>query len=131
VLEGVVQLSNPQGSVTVGQGEGAVASIGQAPTKFVLTNSNDREQMLFYLSLRDTFSSISTSPLTGPAQRGDRARILAIPPEVRTAEDWLTLAEVAPALDGRMVAAEALAQARSRSLSTSQKARADLVVCQG
>jgi hypothetical protein len=93
VLEGVVQLSNPQGSVTVGQGEGAVASIGQAPTKFVLTNSNDREQMLFYLSLRDTFSSISTSPLTGPAQRGDRARILAIPPEVRTAEDWLTLAE--------------------------------------
>jgi tetratricopeptide (TPR) repeat protein len=37
------------------------------------------------------------------------------------------LAEVAPALDGRMVAAEALAQARSRRLSASQKARADLV----
>ena len=105
VLEGVVELSNAQGSVTVRQGEGAVASIGQAPTKFVLTNSNDREQMLFYMSLRDTFSSISTSPLTGPASRGERDRIVAIPPQARSAEDWLDLAEMAPSLDGRAVAA--------------------------
>ena len=117
VLEGVVELSNAQGSVTVRQGEGAVASIGQAPTKFVLTNSNDREQMLFYMSLRDTFSSISTSPLTGRASRGERNRIVAIPPQARSAEDWLVLAEVAPSLDGRAVAADALAQARSRRLS--------------
>ena len=127
VLEGVVELSNAQGSVTVRQGEGAVASIGQAPTKFVLTNSNDREQMLFYMSLRDTFSSISTSPLTGRASRGERNRIVAIPPQARSAEDWLVLAEVAPSLDGRAVAADALAQARSQRLSASQRARADLV----
>ncbi|MBM6583821.1 FecR domain-containing protein [Microvirga sp. BT689] len=127
VLEGVVQLSNAQGSVTVRQGEGAVATIGQAPTKFILTNSNDREQMLFYMSLRDTFSSISTSPLAGPALRAERGRIAAIRPEARSAEDWLSLAEVAPSLDGRTVAAEALAQARSRGLSASQRARADLV----
>ncbi|KFG69400.1 FecR domain-containing protein [Microvirga sp. BSC39] len=127
VLEGVVELSNAQGSVTVRQGEGAVATIGQAPTKFILTNSNDREQMLFYMSLRDTFSSISTSPLTGPALRAERSRIAAIPPEARSTEDWLSLAEVAPSLDGRTAAAEALARARSRGLSASQRARADLV----
>ncbi len=66
VLEGVVELKNAQGSVTVRQGEGAVASIGQAPTKFVLVNSNDREQMLFYLTLRDAFNWLPASPARGP-----------------------------------------------------------------
>ncbi len=127
VLEGVVELSNAQGSVTVRQGEGAVASIGRAPTKFVLTNSEDREQMLFYLSLRDTFSSMPVSPLTGPALRAERARVAAIAPESRNAEDWLSLAESALALDGRIVAEQALAQARAKGLSASQRARADLV----
>ncbi|WP_201836378.1 FecR domain-containing protein [Microvirga zambiensis] len=127
VLEGVVELSNAQGSVTVRQGEGASVSIGQAPTKFVLTNSNDREQMLFYMSLRDTFSSISTSPLTGRASRAERNRVVALAPEARSAEDWLVLAEVAPSLDGRAVATDALAQARAKRLSAAQRARADLV----
>ncbi|SCY20638.1 FecR domain-containing protein [Microvirga guangxiensis] len=127
VLEGVVELRNAQGSVTVRQGEGAVASIGRAPTKFVLTNSEDREQMLFYLSLRDTFSSMPASPLTGPALRSERARIAAVPPEGRTAEDWLSLSEAAIALDGRTAAAQALTQARAKHLSAAQRARADLV----
>jgi tetratricopeptide (TPR) repeat protein len=127
VLEGVVELSNAQGSVTVRQGEGAVASIGQAPTKFVLTNSEDREQMLFYLSLRDTFSSMPVSPLTGPALRAERARVAGIPPERRSAEDWLSLAETALVLDGRAVAAQALAEARGKGLSAAHRARADLV----
>jgi tetratricopeptide (TPR) repeat protein len=127
VLEGVVELRNPQGSVTVRQGEGALVSIGQAPTKFVLTNSNDREQMLFYMTLRDTFSSISTSPLTGPALRAERTRIATVPPEARRGEDWLSLAEIALSLDGRPAAAQALAQARSQPLNASQRARADLV----
>ncbi|MBB4041257.1 tetratricopeptide (TPR) repeat protein [Microvirga flocculans] len=127
VLEGVVELTNSQGTVTVRQGEGAVVSIGQAPTKFVLTNSNDREQMLFYLSLRETFSSLSTTPLTGPGLRAERARIKALAPEARSAEDWLTLAEIAPSYDGRDVATQALAEARKRRLSTAQRARADMV----
>lgn len=127
VLEGVVELRNPQGSVTVRQGEGAVASIGQAPTKFVLVNSSDREQMLFYLTLRDAFSSASVSPLTGPALRNERARIEAVPPPARRAEDWLSLAEIAPYLDGRATAARALAEARRFPLSARQRARADLV----
>lgn len=127
VLEGVVELRNAQGSVTVRQGEGAVASIGQAPSKFVLTNSEDREQMLFYMSLRDTFASMPVSPLSGPALRAERARIAAVAPERRRAEDWLSLSETALVLDGRTVAAQALQEARAKGLSPAQRARADLV----
>ncbi len=47
VLEGVVELKNAQGSVQVRQGEGAVASIGQAPQKVVIVTPKDREQMLY------------------------------------------------------------------------------------
>ncbi|WP_134500946.1 tetratricopeptide repeat protein, partial [Microvirga pakistanensis] len=112
---------------TVRQGEGAVAAIGQAPTKFVLVSPNDREQMLFYMSLRDTFSSLPVSPLTGPALRAERARVASLAPERRSADDWLSLAETALVLDGRRVAAQALAEARTRGLSAAQRARASLV----
>jgi tetratricopeptide (TPR) repeat protein len=127
VLEGVIELRNAQGSVTVRQGEGAVASIGQAPTKFVLTNSEDREQMLFYLSLRDAFSSMPGSPLTGPALRSEHARVAAVAPELRNAEDWLSLAETGLSFEGRAIATQALAEARAKGLNKGQRARADLV----
>ncbi|WP_210492541.1 FecR domain-containing protein [Microvirga antarctica] len=127
VLEGVVELKNAQGSVTVRQGEGAVASIGQAPTKFVLVNSNDREQMLFYLTLRDAFTWLPASPLKSRALREQRARIEGIPKTSRSTGDWLDLAEAALALDGRAVAKAALAEARSRPLDRNLAARADLV----
>ncbi len=127
VLEGVVELRNAQGSVTVRQGEGAVASIGKAPTKFILVNSSDREQMLFYLALRDAFTAMPATPLKGPALRAERARIEAIPPEARRASDWLDLAEIALSLDGRPIAIKALAEARRKHLDASQRARADLV----
>ena len=39
VLEGEVELRNAKGAVTVRQGEGALAAVGQVPTKFVLVNS--------------------------------------------------------------------------------------------
>jgi len=127
VLEGVVELSNAQGSVTVRQGEGAVAAIGQAPTKFLLARPNDREQMMFYLTLRDALTWLPASPLRGSARQTERARLEAIPPEARSAEDWLARAEVALDLDGYQAAAAALAEARRRPLSASQRARADLV----
>jgi tetratricopeptide (TPR) repeat protein len=127
VLEGVVELSNPQGSVTVRQGEGAVAAIGQAPTKFVLVSPNDREQMLFYLTLRDGLMWLPATSLRGSARSAERARIEAIPPEARRGEDWLSRAEVALVLDGRKVAAAALAEARRHPLNAQQRARADLV----
>jgi len=44
VLSGTVELSNPQGSVTVGRNEGAVAEFGKAPVKVALVNPKDRVQ---------------------------------------------------------------------------------------
>ncbi|MBL0408036.1 FecR domain-containing protein, partial [Microvirga aerilata] len=125
VLEGVVQLSNPQGSVTVGQGEGAVAAVGQAPTKFVLVSPNDREQMLFYMSLREVFINLPTSPLENREFEARSTRIKATSPEARTTEDWLTLAESLMNSEGRRAAAVPLAEARNRPMTKAQRARAD------
>jgi hypothetical protein len=127
VLEGLVQLSNEFGSVSVARGEAAVARIGQAPTKVVIVDPKDREQMLFYLSLRNSFGWMPVSPLSSPEMRSQRSRIAAIPAEARSAEDWLTLAEVSLSYDGKQAALEAAAQVRRFRLSPSQKARLDLI----
>ncbi|WP_027998385.1 FecR domain-containing protein [Sinorhizobium arboris] len=127
VLEGVVELSNAYGSVTVQQGEGAVAAIGSAPTKIVIVTPKDREQMLFHLSLRNAFVWMPATPFSVPEMRRERARIEALPAASRSAEEWLTLAEIYLSLDGRHKAQAALAEATSRGLTRSQAARADLV----
>ncbi|MBG9386553.1 tetratricopeptide repeat protein [Caenimonas aquaedulcis] len=44
VLSGVVEMSNPQGAVTVASGEAAVSREGSAPVKFVLVNPSSRVQ---------------------------------------------------------------------------------------
>ncbi len=126
VLEGRVSLSNAQGSVDVNQGEGAVATIGQAPHKLISVNPDDREQMLFYLDLRDGLS-VPTSPLRADRMAAERRRLLALPPERRTTEDWLALAEVQSAFDGRQAAAATLQNIRGRKLTTAQQARVDLL----
>lgn len=125
VLEGSVELRNPQGSVTVGQGEGAVAAIGQAPTKFVLVSPKDREQMLFYMSLREVFLNLPATPLEGRAFAAEHARIQALPPAQRRAEDWLALAEITMGKQGRRAAAAHLNEARRFPLTAAQRARAD------
>lgn len=127
VLEGVVELSNAYGSVTVKQGEGAVAAIGSAPTKIVIVTPKDREQMLFHLSLRNAFVWMPATPFSVPEMRRERARVEAKPAGSRTTEEWLTLAEIYLSLDGRHKAQAALAEAAGRGLSRSQAARADLV----
>ncbi|WP_064711623.1 FecR domain-containing protein [Rhizobium bangladeshense] len=127
VLEGRVALSNPQGSVEVSEGEGAVATIGQAPTKIISVNPDDREQMLFYLDLRDGFDLMPTSPLRADRMAAERRRLLALPPERRTTEDWLELAEVQSAFDGRQAAAATLQKIRGRKLTAAQQARVDLI----
>lgn len=127
VLEGVVELKNAYGSVTVKQGEGAVAAIGKAPTKIVIVTPKDREQMLFHLALRDAFVWMPATTLKMPDMRRQRARIEAQPEASRTAEDWLTLAEIYLTLDGRQRAHTALEQARRHGLDRSQAARADLI----
>ncbi|ABR58918.1 FecR domain-containing protein [Sinorhizobium medicae] len=127
VLEGVVELSNAHGSVTVNQGEGAVAAIGSAPTKVVIVTPKDREQMLFHLSLRNAFVWMPATPFSVPEMRRERARIETEPAASRTAEEWLTLSEIYLSLDGRRKALAALAQATSRGLTGAQAARADLI----
>lgn len=127
VLEGRVALSNPQGSVEVNEGEGAVATIGQAPTKIISVNPDDREQMLFYLDLRDGFDLMPTSPLRADRMATERRRLLGLPPERRTTEDWLELAEVQSAFDGRQAAAATLKNIRDRKLTAAQQARVDLI----
>ncbi|MGO6788685.1 FecR domain-containing protein [Rhizobium ruizarguesonis] len=127
VLEGRVALTNPQGSVEVNEGEGAVATIGQAPHKVISVNPDDREQMLFYLDLRDGFDLMPTSPLRADRMATERRRLLALPPERRTTEDWLELAEVQSAFDGRQAAAATLQNIRDRKLTTAQQARVNLI----
>ena len=83
VLEVIVTLSNPQGSVTVRQGEAAAARIGEAPAKTVITDPADREQMLTYLSLRSAFAALPPSPLPSARLRAERARLAALPPARR------------------------------------------------
>lgn len=127
VLEGVVELSNEFGSVSVARGEAASAAIGQAPTKTVVVDPDDREQMLFYLSLRNGFTLMPPSPLSAPQMRSERERISAVPEPARSAEDWLSLAEVLLPYEGRTAAVAAADRARALGLSRSQKARLDLL----
>lgn len=127
VLEGLVELSNAQGSVKVAQGEGAVAAIGQAPSKIIIAKPKDREQMLFNLSLRNAFQWMPVTPLIVPEMRKERTRIEAQDANARSAEDWLSLSEIYLSLNGRQKAQAALQEARTRGLRGDQTARADLV----
>jgi tetratricopeptide (TPR) repeat protein len=127
VLEGVVELYNELGSVSVARGEAAVARIGQAPTKTVIVDPDDKAQMLYYLSLRSSFNWMPASPLSSPDMRQERARLSAKPESARGADDWLTLAEIALSYDGHETALDALEQAAAFRLSRAQKARYDLV----
>lgn len=114
VLEGVVEFSNPQGSVTVYQGEGASARIGERPTKTILVRPDDREQMLFYMELRGLFRGLPATRLDGAARRSERARLAAIPVSARTTEDWVAIAENGFGQDPRDVVLQAVAEARRR-----------------
>lgn len=123
VLEGTVELSNAQGSVIVNQGEGAVATLGQAPRKYILVDLEEREQILLYREIRSSFSSL---PVDEGGGRAARSRILDKPEASRSDEDWLSLAETALAHDGRAAAEAALARL-DRPLPAALEARATLV----
>ncbi|MCV0395622.1 MAG: FecR domain-containing protein [Rhizobiaceae bacterium] len=127
VLDGEVELANEFGSVSVSGGEAAVARIGQAPTKIVIVDPDDREQMLFYLTLRGAFTFLPATPSDAAAMRRQHRLIAALPPESRSVEDWVSLAETTLSVAGRPAAAETLDKARAMPLSRRQRARLDLV----
>eukprot|EP00913_Durusdinium_trenchii_P021230 g19943.t1 len=127
VLDGLVQLQNAQGSVEVRQGEGAIASIGQAPRKIVIVESDDREQMLFYLPPREAFSRMPASTEPVAVMRREADRIATIPADRRTTSDWIDLAEAQLTLEGRQKARSSLAAIQGQSLSAAQRARVTLI----
>lgn len=127
VLEGEVEFSNPHGSLQVKQGQAAAATLGQAPHRVTIVESDDREQMLFYLQPRDAFLNMRTSPEPVAKLRADADRIAALPANNRTAEEWLTLAESQLALEGQQKARETLVILRGKSLSPAQRARIGLI----
>jgi tetratricopeptide (TPR) repeat protein len=127
VMDGRVDLANEFGSVSVAAGEAAVARIGQAPAKLVIVAPDDREQMLFYLSLRGSFTALPVSSLPFGQMRQAHRQVQSIPPAQRTAEDWVTFAEGSLSLTGRAQTAAALGEARALPLTVSQRARLDLV----
>lgn len=127
VLEGLVELKNEFGSVEVAQGEGAVAAIGKAPSKIIIAKPKEREQMLFNLSLRDSFRWIPPTDLTAQEQRRLRDQVEAKPTQDRTAEEWLGLAESSVTLEGRQKTRAALEGARAKGLDRRQQARATLI----
>lgn len=129
VLDGEVELKNPQGAVTVRRGEGAEAVFGQAPRKITLVNFDRREQLMIYRELSDAFTELSPSDLSSRALRERRRALLATPEGGRSTDDWLTLAEAATDFDGSTAATSALSSARPRLSSTLQRARANLVQC--
>lgn len=51
VLSGTVEFSNSQGAVTVGHNEAALAEVGKAPVKIVLSNPRDRVQWVNALTV--------------------------------------------------------------------------------
>lgn len=127
VLDGLVDFSNEFGSVSVAAGEAAVATIGSAPTKVIIVDPDDREQMLFFLSVRNGFNFLPASSLSSRDMRAERDRIAGLPPGSRTAEDRVTEAEVALSYDGRAAAVHAIAEARRVRLSAAQSARLSLI----
>lgn len=84
VFSGSVEFSNPQGSVTVGMNEAALAQAGKAPVKIVLTNPRDRVQWVnaFTIDTRRYAEAAMTTPAIRPAlvaiEQGNLARAQAL-----------------------------------------------------
>lgn len=126
VLEGVVDMTNAQGSLRLTAGQAATAAVGQAPARIYIAQPNEREQMLFHLSPRDVFEWSRISPLPSRELRTRRLAIAAVPAEQRTPAEWLERAEIGVSNDGCKVVIEALDKARRGGLTPGQEARADL-----
>lgn len=127
VLEGLVDLTNSQGKVSVATGESAAASIGAAPSKIVIVGGDLREQMLYNLSLRNAFSNSQTPGPEIQRLKREERRLALIPIEKRSNTDWVSAAEVAYGRAGRKAAQRATTLARAKRLDAHQRARLDFL----
>ncbi|MCJ8054792.1 TonB-dependent receptor [Shinella curvata] len=123
VIEGLVDLSNASGLVSVGTGEAAVATLGGAPSKIVIAGGDIRQQMLYNLSLREAFGG---SGIVKPRRNGADEEASGLTPETPVStQDMVAAAEISFELYGKAGTIEAIAAARKGSLSAAQQARLD------
>jgi len=127
VFDGEIDFFNGKGSLSVAGGQAAVAELGKAPSRIVVVNSKEREQMLYYFPLDAALGIYSPSILSQRAARGERTRLLAIAEAQRSAEDWLVLAETGLGIVNRAEVRADLARARAAGLTPAQAPRADLI----
>lgn len=126
VIEGLVDLSNADGLVSVGTGEAAVATLGGKPSKIMVSGGDIRQQMLYNLNLRDAFGS---SGIVKPRPDGARGGKAARAPQKRSelAEDRVEAVEASFENQSRADTIRVIAAARSGPLSGPQCARLDYI----
>jgi tetratricopeptide (TPR) repeat protein len=127
VIEGLVDLRNPHGEVSVAAGESAAATIGSAPSKIVIVGGDLREQMMYNLTLRNAFSNAHLPGHEVKRLQQEEQRLATVATKRRSPADWVAAAEVAYAREGRAAAAQAIERARSMRLDARYKARLDLL----
>jgi tetratricopeptide (TPR) repeat protein len=127
VIEGLIDLSNAGGTVSVGTGEAAVATLGGTPSKVVIAGGDIRQQMLYNLNLRDAFGDSGVvKPLRNPV-RGKGNRLEPRQGAALPAEDKVAAVELSFEHQGKAATVEAIAAARAVPLSAAQKARLDYI----
>jgi len=127
VFDGEIEFFNDQGRLAVTEGQAAVAELGKAPSRVVIVNSTEREQMLFYFPLDAALSVFHATPAQSREARAEVARIAAIPPASRSAADWLAYAESGIRVRPHAEIATAIAAARAGGLAGGEVARADFI----
>lgn len=137
VLSGVVELSNDQGQVRVAANEAALAEVGKAPVRLVLSRPRDRIQWVNALRA-DPAPHLAAEPLPAPLQplqqalqAGDAARARTALDAARTAlpPAWQAAAESAVLLaEGDTAAARQRLLAQTRAAQEGTPAAAWLML---
>jgi len=128
VFFGEAELTNPLGTVTVGQGEAAVARPGQAPTKLILVSPKDRPQWQLGLST-DPIDVMPIRALPVPRLRALEKQLRAQLAGRPDRDLLLDLAEITYELYDFVAARRALADAiASRTLPVRMAAAAPRVM---
>lgn len=127
VIEGLVDLSNAGGLVSVGTGEAAVATLGGAPSKIVITGGDIRQQMLYNLSLREAFGGSGIVKPRRRAVENDEEAFGLRREALPSAKDKVAAAEASFERYGKAGTIEAIAAARTGARSATQRARLDYI----